>query len=66
MISTYDLYLLIDNTLILGTNTFLVFEEEELTKVDFKVKPKEKLAPRNPLIFNSYVLIIKDSILYLY
>jgi hypothetical protein len=69
--STYDLCLLIttiengfgivgmqtDDTIILADEPFLTLEENELLNIKFIVKPKEKLTPDSPLIFNGYVLV---------
>ena len=46
-----------DNILILVLEEFLVLEDDKLSKAKFLIKPKEAIAPENPLIFNRYVLI---------
>jgi hypothetical protein len=70
-ISTYDLCLLVtipengfsivrmqtDDTIILADEPFSILEENELLNAKFIVKPKEKLTPDSPLIFNGCVLI---------
>jgi hypothetical protein len=73
--STYDPCLLItnteeyfgvvgmqtDDTLILADEKFSDREEEERAKAKFLAKPKEKLAPENPLIFNGCILSQEDD-----
>jgi hypothetical protein len=70
-ISTYDLYLLItitenrfsivriqtDDIIILADESFSTLEKNELLNAKFIIKPKEKLTPDSPLIFNGYVLV---------
>jgi hypothetical protein len=46
----------IDDTIILADEYFLILEKNELLNVKFIAKPKEKLTPDSPLIFNRYVL----------
>jgi hypothetical protein len=69
--STYDPCLLItitengfgivrmqtDDTIILADESFSTLEENELLNAKFIAKPKEKLTPNSPLIFNGYVLV---------
>jgi hypothetical protein len=69
--STYDPCLLItitkngfgivrmqtDDTIILADERFSTLEENELLNAKFTVKPKEKLTPDSPLIFNGCVLV---------
>jgi hypothetical protein len=70
-ISTYDPCLLIttikngfsivrmqiDDTIILTDEPFSTLEKNELLNAKFITKPKEKLTPDSPLIFNGYVLV---------
>jgi hypothetical protein len=70
-ISTYDLCLLVtitedgfnivrmqtDDTIILTDEHFSTLEKNELLNAKFIAKPKEKLIPDSPLIFNGYVLV---------
>ena len=70
VISTYDPCFLItttkevfgvvrmqtDDILILGSEKFLVLEEDELNKAKLSAKPKEALSPETLLIFNGCVL----------
>jgi hypothetical protein len=46
----------IDDIIILADEHFLTLEKNELLNAKFIVKPKEKLIPDSPLIFNEYVL----------
>ena len=72
--STYDPCLLItlssrfgivgmqtDDIIILCDEEFGRMEDDELQKVKFMAKPKEKLTPENPMIFNGYILTRKAS-----
>ena len=45
-----------DNTIILANEQFLALKEDKLQKAKLIAKPKEKLTPEKPLIFNRYVL----------
>jgi hypothetical protein len=45
-----------DDTIILTDEPFLTLEKNELLNAKFIAKPKEKLTPNSPLIFNGYVL----------
>jgi hypothetical protein len=70
-ISTYDLYLLVttienrfgivgmqtNDIIILTDEPFLTLEKNELLNAKFIAKPKEKLTPDSPLIFNGCVLV---------
>jgi hypothetical protein len=70
-ISTYDPCLLItttengfniirmqtDDIIILANEHFLTLEKNELLNAKFITKPKEKLIPDSPLIFNECVLV---------
>jgi endonuclease YncB( thermonuclease family) len=47
----------IDDTIILANEPFLTLEKNELLNAKFIAKPKEKLTPNSPLIFNGCVLI---------
>ena len=52
-----------DNTIILGDEQFSALKEDELVKVNFMIKPKEKLDLKTPLLFNKCILSLnKDSI----
>jgi hypothetical protein len=69
--STYDPCLLItttenrfgivrmqtDDTIILTNEPFSTLEKNELLNAKFITKPKEKLTPNSPLIFNKCVLV---------
>jgi hypothetical protein len=69
--STYDPYLLItttedrfsivemqiDDTIILTDEHFSILKENELLNAKFITKPKEKLTPDSPLIFNGCILV---------
>jgi hypothetical protein len=71
IISIYDLCLLvtitengfgivrmqINDIIILADEPFSTLEENELLNVKFIIKPKEKLTPDSPLIFNECVLV---------
>jgi hypothetical protein len=47
----------------LGDDQFLALKEDELTKANLMVKPKEKLDPTTPLLFNRCIISMdKDSI----
>ena len=46
-----------NNTLILVLKEFSVLEDNKLNKIKFLIKPKEALALKTPLIFNTCVLI---------
>ena len=45
-----------DDTIILANEKFLALKEDELQKAKLIAKPKEKLTPKKPLIFNGCVL----------
>jgi hypothetical protein len=45
-----------DNIIILTDKRFSALEENELINTKFTAKPKKKLTPDSPLIFNGYVL----------
>jgi hypothetical protein len=47
----------IDDTIILADEPFSTLEKNELLNVKFIAKPKERLTPDSPLIFNRYILI---------
>ncbi|TVY50677.1 hypothetical protein LCER1_G007608, partial [Lachnellula cervina] len=49
-----------DNILILGNAKFVAIEEKELIKAGFTIKPREKLTPKTPLIFNGCILTNKN------
>ena len=52
-----------DDTIILGDDQFSALEEDELTKANLMAKPKEKLDPTTPLLFNRCIISMdKDSI----
>jgi Reverse transcriptase (RNA-dependent DNA polymerase) len=75
--STYDPCLLItttengfgvvgmqtDDTIILADERFSALEENELVNAKFTAKPKEKLTPDSPLIFNGCVLTQNGSVM---
>jgi hypothetical protein len=75
--SIYDPYLLvtiienrfgivgmqIDNIIILADEPFLTLKENELLNAKFIAKPKEKLIPNSPLIFNGCVLVQDGNIM---
>jgi hypothetical protein len=46
-----------DDTIILADEPFSILEENELLNAKFIAKPKEKLIPDSPLIFNKCVLV---------
>jgi hypothetical protein len=46
-----------DNTIILADESFSILEKKELLNAKFIAKPKEKLTPNSPLIFNGCVLV---------
>jgi hypothetical protein len=46
-----------DDTIILTDEPFSTLEENELLNAKFIAKPKEKLTPNSPLIFNRYILV---------
>jgi hypothetical protein len=46
-----------DDTIILADESFSILEENELLNAKFIAKPKEKLIPDSPLIFNKCVLV---------
>jgi hypothetical protein len=46
-----------NNTLILVLEEFLILKDNKFSKIKFLIKPKEAVAPKNPLIFNRCVLI---------
>src|SRR6266702_3292989 len=50
-----------NNIIILGNNQFLVLKEDELIKVNFMAKPKEKLNLTTPLLFNGYILSLNED-----
>jgi hypothetical protein len=45
-----------NNIIILADNQFLALEKDELIKTKFLAKPKKKLIPIVPLIFNGCIL----------
>jgi hypothetical protein len=45
-----------DDTIILADDRFASLEDDELTKANLLAKPKEKLTPESPLVFNGCVL----------
>jgi hypothetical protein len=45
-----------DDTIILADNQFLALEKDKLIKTKFFTKPREKLTPIVPLIFNGCIL----------
>jgi hypothetical protein len=47
----------INDTIILADESFSTLEKNELLNAKFIIKPKEKLTPDSPLIFNEYVLV---------
>ena len=56
-----------DDTLSLSNNAFFQLEELELTKAGFNAKPKTRLSPTVPLIFNRCILTATtDGIIILY
>jgi hypothetical protein len=46
-----------DDTIILANEHFSTLEKNELLNAKFIAKPKKKLTPDSPLIFNEYVLV---------
>jgi hypothetical protein len=46
-----------DDTIILADEPFLTLKKNELLNAKFIAKPKEKLTPDSPLIFNRCVLV---------
>ena len=64
LISTTDKYGVVgmqtDDTIILADEQFAALEEDELTKAELLAKPKEKLTPDLPLVFNGCVLTQTD------
>jgi hypothetical protein len=46
-----------DDTIILTNERFSTLEENKLLNTKFTAKPKEKLTPNSPLIFNGCVLV---------
>jgi hypothetical protein len=50
-----------DDTIILTDEPFSTLEENELLNAKFIAKPKEKLTPDSPLIFNECVLVQDDN-----
>ena len=64
LISTTDKFgvvgMQIDDTIILADEQFAALEEDELIKAELLAKPKEKLTPESPLVFNGCVLIQAD------
>ena len=46
-----------DDTLIVADNAFAVREEEEIRRANILCKPREKLTTKNPLKFNSAIII---------
>jgi hypothetical protein len=53
----------IDDTIILADEPFSTLEKNELLNAKFIVKPKEKLTPDSPLIFNGCVLVQDGNIM---
>jgi hypothetical protein len=47
----------IDDTIILANEPFSTLEKNELLNAKFIAKPKKKLIPDSPLIFNECVLV---------
>jgi hypothetical protein len=47
----------IDNTIILINEPFSTLKENELLNAKFIAKPKKKLTPDSPLIFNRCILV---------
>ena len=64
LISTTDKFGVVgiqtDDTIILADEQFAALEKDELTKAELLAKPKEKLTPESPLVFNGCVLIQAD------
>jgi hypothetical protein len=52
-----------DNTIILADEPFSALEKNELLNAKFITKPKEKLTPDSPLIFNGCVLVQNGNII---
>jgi hypothetical protein len=46
----------IDDTLFLGSEEFIAYEDNELQKANFSAKPREELSPNSNLIFNRCIL----------
>jgi hypothetical protein len=46
-----------DDTIILTNEHFSILEKNELLNAKFIAKPKKKLIPNSPLIFNGCVLV---------
>ena len=53
-----------NDIIILGDNQFSALEEDKLIKINFIIKPKEKLSLITPLFFNGYIFSLnKDFII---
>jgi hypothetical protein len=52
-----------DDTIILADEPFSTLEKNELLNAKFIAKPKEKLTPDSPLIFNGCVLVQDGNIM---
>jgi endonuclease YncB( thermonuclease family) len=52
-----------NDTIILANARFSTLEKNELLNAKFTAKPKEKLTPGSPLIFNKYILIQDGNIM---
>jgi hypothetical protein len=50
-----------DDTIILGNEQFSAREEQELAQAKYTAKPKEKLTPTTPLLFNGCVLSLRGT-----
>jgi hypothetical protein len=52
-----------NDTIILANERFSTLEKNKLINVKFIAKPKEKLTPDSPLIFNGCVLIQNGNVM---
>src|SRR6266550_3839491 len=55
-----------NNTIILGDDQFLAFEEDKLVKINLMAKPKEKLNLIILLLFNGCILSLNKDFIALY